>query len=57
MYKVTGLVKGGIRVEFYQDNKELLFDTYDEAAAFIEKTKQENALPDNYQLLIEEVAR
>ncbi|WP_199868444.1 hypothetical protein [Virgibacillus senegalensis] len=57
MFKVTGLAKGGIRIEFYQDNEQLVFESYEEATAFIEKAKKENTLPDNYQLIIEEVAK
>ncbi|SDK34356.1 hypothetical protein [Sediminibacillus albus] len=55
MYKVVGIVKAGIEVEFFQQNKELVFPTYEEAVDFIEETKRKKMLPENYQLVIEKI--
>ncbi|MFG6120695.1 hypothetical protein [Thalassobacillus sp. B23F22_16] len=46
-----------LRVQFAQQEEEVLFSTYEEAQAFIEQVHAENVLPDKYQLKVERYER
>ncbi|WP_179107312.1 hypothetical protein [Sediminibacillus massiliensis] len=52
MYKVVGIVKNGIKVEFYKGNEEIIFQTEEEAEQFIEDAQRDNVFPENYKLIV-----
>ncbi|QHE53108.1 hypothetical protein [Pontibacillus sp. HMF3514] len=45
----------GIKITFGDDNKERTFETREAAERYLETIKQENVLPNTYELVVEQI--
>lgn len=55
MYKVVGIVKDSIRIEFSNKEQPVVFSTKEEAAKFKQYIKENEICPDGCELVIEDV--
>ncbi|UOR11392.1 hypothetical protein [Halobacillus amylolyticus] len=46
--------ENGLRIEISKNEKELCFQSYEEASSFIDHLKEANVLPGKYNFVIEE---
>ncbi|MFQ3546601.1 hypothetical protein Q7A53_21195 [Halobacillus rhizosphaerae] len=54
-YRIIGIETHQIVLEFRKNNKEITFDTYEEAEKYLNKIIQEAIIPSKYTLKITEV--
>ena len=54
-YRIIGVEKKQIVLEFMKNNEEIIFDTYEEAEKYLKKIIQEAIIPSKYTLKIAEV--
>ncbi|MFD2924692.1 hypothetical protein [Halobacillus naozhouensis] len=54
MFTIIATDENGLRIEFDQNEKELQFESYEEAQKFIDSIKTSNMFPEKYRFVIEE---
>jgi len=54
-YRVIGVYLSGIKVTFGDYNKERTFETHEGAQRYLETIKDQNVLPNTYELAIEQI--